>query len=95
MPRIVILTEGKSTPNDAKTATGLSATDRGTSSPSSTRPTRARRPATCSHGRHIPFIAKLGDVKGDTLLIGIAPAGGKLQSWRASSATRSAARWTS
>ncbi len=85
MPRIVILTEGKSTPNDAKTATGLLRY----------RPEDvvAVLDSTCKGktagevlgtGGDIPIIGKLEEVNGDTLLIGIAPAGGRLpQAWRA------------
>jgi uncharacterized NAD-dependent epimerase/dehydratase family protein len=85
MPRIVILTEGKSTPNDAKTATGL-LRYRPRDVVAVLDSTNAGKKAgdVLGTGGNIPFIAKLGDVKGDTLLIGIAPAGGKLpQSWRA------------
>ncbi|MCZ6795977.1 MAG: DUF1611 domain-containing protein [Planctomycetota bacterium] len=85
MRKIVILTEGKSNPTDAKTATGV---------------IRYRRSevvavldSTCAGrtaqevfgvGGSIPCVASLGDVQADTLLIGIAPAGGRLpESWRA------------
>jgi uncharacterized NAD-dependent epimerase/dehydratase family protein len=84
MPRIVILTEGKSTPNDAKTATGLLRYRPG-DVVAVLDSTKAGRTAgeVLGTGGSIPFISRLADVKADTLLIGIAPAGGKLPApWR-------------
>ena len=84
MSRIVILTEGKSNPTDAKTATGVlryradevvAILDSGL-----TGTTAAER---LGVGGDIPFIGSVADVDADTLLIGIAPAGGGLPaSWR-------------
>jgi uncharacterized NAD-dependent epimerase/dehydratase family protein len=85
MPRIVILTEGKSTPDDAKTATGLLRYRPGDVA-AVLDSTRAGKTAgeVLGTGGDIPIVAKLGAVKADTLLIGIAPAGGKLpRPWRA------------
>ena len=83
--KIVILTEGKSTPNDAKTATGL-LRYRPRDVVAVLDSTRAGKTAgeVLGTGGEIPIVAKLSAVKGDTLLIGIAPAGGKLPgAWRA------------
>jgi len=84
MAKILILTEGKTNPTDAKTATGvlryrtedvvglLDATLAG---------------KTCGEvlgvGGDIPIVGSLEDVEADTLLIGIAPSGGRLpEAWR-------------
>ena len=85
MPRTVLLTEGKSNPTEAKTATGL----------------LRYRPADVvaildsalvgktagevfGVGGDIPFVGTLEGVAADALLIGIAPAGGRLpETWRA------------
>jgi uncharacterized NAD-dependent epimerase/dehydratase family protein len=84
MPRIVILTEGRSNPSDAKTACGV-LRYRGHDVVAVLDSTRAGK--TCGEvlgvGGKTPFIARLADAKADTLLIGIAPAGGGLPaSWR-------------
>jgi uncharacterized NAD-dependent epimerase/dehydratase family protein len=84
MPRIVILTEGKSTPNDAKTATGI-LRYRGADVVAILDSTSVGKRAedVLGTGGDTPFIARLGDVEADTLLIGIAPAGGDLpREWR-------------
>jgi uncharacterized NAD-dependent epimerase/dehydratase family protein len=84
MPRIVILTEGKSTPNDAKTATGV-LRYRGADVVAVLDSTQAGKKAVdvLGTGGDTPFIARLGEVEADTLLIGIAPAGGDLpREWR-------------
>ncbi|HVR74060.1 MAG TPA: DUF1611 domain-containing protein [Planctomycetota bacterium] len=84
MHRIVILTEGKSTPDDAKTATGL-LRYRPEDVVAVLDSTHAGKKAgeVLGTGGNIPIVARLEDVKGDTLLIGIAPAGGKLpREWR-------------
>jgi uncharacterized NAD-dependent epimerase/dehydratase family protein len=86
MPRIVILTEGKSTPYEAKTATGI-LRYRLRDVAAILDSTRAGRKAgeVLGVGGDVPFIARLAEARdADTLLIGIAPAGGDLpQSWRA------------
>ncbi len=82
--RLVILTQGKSNPSDAKTASGviryrpsdvvalLDSTMKGKTSGE-----------VFGTGGNIPFISRLGEVEADTLLIGIAPAGGGLPiEWR-------------
>ncbi|MGH7378202.1 MAG: DUF1611 domain-containing protein [Candidatus Methylomirabilales bacterium] len=82
--RVIILTEGKSNPHDAKTATGviryraeevvavLDSTQKGRTAGE-----------VFGVGGSIPFIGKLGELEADTLLIGIAPAGGGLPpEWR-------------
>lgn len=84
MPRIVLLTEGKSNPDDAKTATGL-LRYRPQDVVGVLDSTRAGQTANTLFGTggDIPVIARLAAVKADTLLIGIAPAGGKLPApWR-------------
>jgi uncharacterized NAD-dependent epimerase/dehydratase family protein len=84
MPRIVILTQGKSTPTDAKTATGLLRyrPEQVVGVLDSTR-AGEKTGEVLGVGGAIPFISKLKEVKADTLLIGIAPAGGRLpREWR-------------
>lgn len=84
MLRIVLLTEGKSNPNDAKTATGL-LRYRAREVVAVLDSTRAGSTAQALFGTggEIPVVASLRDVQGDTLLIGIAPAGGQLPApWR-------------
>jgi len=84
MSRILILTEGKSNPTDGKTATGviryrpqdvvgvLDSTQAGRLSGD-----------VFGVGGDIPVVASIGDVEADTLVIGIAPAGGRLpEAWR-------------
>ena len=87
MTRIVLLTEGKSTPSDAKTATGL-LRYRTPDVAAVLDSTQAGKTAgeVLGTGGDIPVIAKLADAPrgSDTLLIGIAPAGGNLpEPWRA------------
>ena len=84
MPRIVILTQGKSTPSEAKTATGL-LRYRPEEVVAVLDSTRAGKKAeeVLGVGGSIPFISKLKEAKADTLLLGIAPTGGKLpKEWR-------------
>ena len=85
MSRIVILTEGKSNPTDAKTATGVLRyrTDEIVAilDPALVGTTAGEQ---LGVGGDIPFIASVADVDADTLLIGIAPAGGGFpEGWRA------------
>jgi uncharacterized NAD-dependent epimerase/dehydratase family protein len=85
MPRMVILTEGKSTPDDAKTATGL-LRYRPSDVVAVLDSKKAGRKTgeVLGVGGEIPFVARLAEVEADTLVIGIAPAGGKLpREWRA------------
>ena len=79
MPKIVILTEGKSNPADAKTATGILRYN--------PEDVAAILDSTCTGktahdvfgvGGTIPFISELKQAQADTLLIGIAPPGGVL-----------------
>src|SRR5262245_30901057 len=82
--RIVILTEGKSNVHDAKTATGVVRyrADEVVAFLDSTQKGRTAGEVFGVGGK-IPFIASLSEVKADTLLIGIAPAGGSLPAeWR-------------
>ena len=84
MPKIVILTEGKSNPSDAKTACGLlryrpadvvallDSENAGKSASS-----------VLGVGGDVPFVSSLAGLDADTLVIGIAPAGGALPpEWR-------------
>jgi uncharacterized NAD-dependent epimerase/dehydratase family protein len=85
MPRILILTEGKSNPTDAKTATGV-LRYRPQDVVGVLDTTQAGR--TCAElfgvGGNRPVVANLDDVSADSLLIGIAPSGGRLpDAWRA------------
>lgn len=85
MPTLVILTEGRSNPMDAKTATGVLRY----------RPQDvvALLDSTCAGktceevvgvGGNTPIVSSLDDVEADALLLGIAPAGGDLpETWRA------------
>ena len=85
MPRIVILTEGKSTPYEAKTATGI-LRYRPDDVVAILDSTRAGKNAgdVLGVGGNVPFVSKLSETDADTLLIGIAPAGGDLpNAWRA------------
>jgi uncharacterized NAD-dependent epimerase/dehydratase family protein len=84
MPRIVILTEGKSTPYDAKTATGiLRYRPHDVVALLDSAQAGKRAGDVLGVGGDVPFVARLADVEADTLLIGIAPAGGRLpDSWR-------------
>lgn len=84
MARIVLLTEGKSNPTEAKTATGV-LRYRGDEVVAILDSTSAGKTAeeVLGVGGSVPFVASLGEVEADTLLIGIAPAGGGLpESWR-------------
>jgi uncharacterized NAD-dependent epimerase/dehydratase family protein len=84
MSRIVILTEGQSNPTDAKTATGVlhyRADEVVAMLDSALVGTTAGEQL--GVGGDIPFIASVADVDADTLLIGIAPAGGGFpEGWR-------------
>jgi uncharacterized NAD-dependent epimerase/dehydratase family protein len=85
MSRIVILTEGRSNPTDAKTATGVIRyrTDEVVAILDSAYAGRQAEEV-LGVGGAIPFVGSLGEVEADTLLIGIAPAGGGLPpAWRA------------
>jgi len=83
MPKIIILTEGKSNAADAKTATGILRYN--------PQDVVAILDSTCAGktahdvlgvGDDIPFISELEQAQADTLLIGIAPPGGVLPpSW--------------
>src|SRR5262245_63368239 len=82
--RIVILTQGKSNVHDAKTATGV-VRYRAREVVAFLDSTQKGRTAgeVFGVGGDIPFIARLSEVEADTLLIGIAPAGGSLPAeWR-------------
>lgn len=84
MPRILILTEGKTNPTDAKTATGV-IRYRPEAVAGILDSTLAGK--TCGEvlgvGGDLPVVGSIGDVDADTLLIGIAPSGGRLpESWR-------------
>ena len=84
MARIVILTEGNSTPVDAKTATGI-LRYRGDEVVAvlDSQSTGRRVQDVLGVGGDIPFVGSLEGVDADTLLIGIAPAGGALpEQWR-------------
>ncbi len=84
MPRIVILTEGRSNPSDAKTACGMIRYRRD-DVVGLIDTTRAGHTAQelFGTGGDIPVVARLTDVDADTLLIGIAPVGGSLpEAWR-------------
>jgi uncharacterized NAD-dependent epimerase/dehydratase family protein len=85
MPRIVILTEGNSNPDSAKTATGI-LRYRPEDVVAILDSTKAGRRAgeLLGVGGDIPVVANVREAKADTLLIGIAPAGGRLpEAWRA------------
>src|SRR5437867_10073265 len=77
--RIVILSEGKSNPQDAKTASGI-LRYRPADVVALLDSTQNGRTAgeVFGVGGRIPFISRLSDAQADTLLIGIAPAGGGL-----------------
>ncbi len=82
--RIIILTEGKSNPLDAKTASGI-LRYRGGDVVALLDSTQKGRTAgeVFGVGGSIPFISRLDEIEADTLLIGIAPAGGGLPpTWR-------------
>lgn len=84
MARIVILTEGHSNPSDAKTACGV-VRYRGEEVAGLLDSTQVGKTAeeVLGIGGDIPFISSLDQVEADTLLIGIAPAGGGLpEPWR-------------
>ena len=84
MPTLVILTEGRSNPLDAKTATGILRYRE--------QDVVALLDSTCAGkscqevlgvGGSTPIVASLDEVRADALLLGIAPAGGGLPgSWR-------------
>ena len=85
MSRIIILTEGKSQPTEAKTATGV-IRYRPQDVVAVYDSTRAGE--SCGDvlgvGGDLPIVDTLEGLEADTLLIGIAPAGGQLpDSWRA------------
>ncbi len=84
MPTVVILTEGKSNPMDAKTATGILRYRGGDVVAVIDSTCAGRR---CQEvlgvGGDTPIVASLDEARADALLIGIAPAGGGLpESWR-------------
>lgn len=84
MPRIVILTEGRTEPNVAKTAAGV-VRYRTKDVVALLDTTQAGRTAQdlLGTGGDIPIVAHLSDVEADTLLIGISPVGGSLpDTWR-------------
>lgn len=84
MRRILILTQGKTNPSDAKTATGLLryCPDEVVGILDSTVAGQTAGEL-LGVGGDVPCVASLGDVRADTLLIGIAPAGGGLPpEWR-------------
>lgn len=85
MARIVILTEGHTNPHTAKTAAGVIRYRRSevVAVLDSTQAGRTAGPL-LGVGADVPIIARLDEVPGaDTLLIGIAPPGGKIPpSWR-------------
>ena len=84
MPKLVILTEGKTEPDCAKTAAGV-LRYRGDDVVALLDSTQAGRTAgeILGVGGSTPIVADLADVKAETLLIGIAPAGGALpEAWR-------------
>lgn len=84
MPKIVILTEGKSGPDTAKTAAGLlryRAQD--VVAVLDSRMAGARAGDVFGVGGDTPIVGNLSAVEADTLVIGIAPAGGDLpRAWR-------------
>ena len=82
--RIIILTEGRSNPMDAKTACGVLrySTDRVVALLDSTRKGRTTGEV-LGVGGSTPFVSRLDEAEADTLLLGIAPAGGGLpDAWR-------------
>ncbi len=84
MPRIVILTEGKSNPRDAKTATGVLRyrTD-DVVAVLDTECAGRTAGELLDVGGDIPIVASLEGVDANQLVIGIAPAGGQLpEEWR-------------
>lgn len=84
MARFVILTEGRTNPSDAKTANNM-IRYRGGEVAGLIDSTRAGKTAgeVLGIGGAIPIVASLSEIDGDTLLIGIAPAGGGLPpEWR-------------
>lgn len=85
MARIIILTEGKSNPMDAKTACGvLRYRCEDVVALIDSTLTGKTTGEVLGVGGDTPFVSSLENVEADTLLIGIAPAGGQLpESWRA------------
>lgn len=84
MEKIVILTEGRSNPSDAKTACGM-VRYRGREVVGLLDTTCAGKTAqdVFGVGGDIPVVATLDEVDADTLLVGIAPVGGSLpEPWR-------------
>jgi uncharacterized NAD-dependent epimerase/dehydratase family protein len=84
MARIIILTEGKTNPYDAKTATGvLRYRPQDVVAVLDSTCTGRRAEELLDVGGDIPVVASLDAVEADALLIGIAPAGGGLPAaWR-------------
>jgi len=79
MPRIVILTEGRTNPLDAKTATGFLRFRRGDVVAVLDRFVAGQRVGDLlGVGDDLPCVASLDEVDADTLLIGVAPDGGTL-----------------
>jgi len=79
MPRIVLLTEGRTNPLDAKTATGILRFRRPDVVAVLDRNVAGRRAGELLDvGDDLPVIAALDEVEADTLLIGVAPDGGSL-----------------
>ncbi len=84
MPRFVILTEGNSSPEGAKTAAALLRyrTSEVAAILDSERAGETAEKA-FGVGGEIPIVARLSEAKADTLVVGIAPAGGSLpREWR-------------
>lgn len=79
MQRIVILTEGRTNPIDAKTATGILRFRRDEVVAVLDRYVAGRRAGDLlGVGDDLPCIARLDEVEADTLLVGVAPDGGSL-----------------
>lgn len=82
--RLVILSEGRSNPQDAKTASGILRYRPGDVAAVLDSTQKGRTAGEVfGVGGSIPFVSRLAEAKADALLIGIAPAGGGLPaSWR-------------